>query len=252
MKVQYCSDLHLEFSRNADYLSKRPLIPSGDILILAGDITYLNAAYFDKPFFDFVADNYKKVFWVPGNHEFYENSDVSLCEETICENIRDNLFLVNNYSETIDDCKFIFSSMWSHIPKEMEQIVKRSMNDFRLISYNGNRYSVNDFNRIHSLSKKYISEELVKNDSKTTIVVSHHVPTSLCVAPQHKRSPISTGFVADLTELINKSSIDYWIYGHSHTNMDVEIGGCKVVSNQLGYIGMDDCSSFDNSKIISI
>ncbi len=32
------------------------------------------------------------------------------------------------------------------------------------------------------------------------------------------------------------SNIDYWIYGHSHWNIDRVIGNTKCVSNQLGYL----------------
>ena len=38
MKIQYTSDLHLEFEENTDYLIWNPLKVTGDILILASDI----------------------------------------------------------------------------------------------------------------------------------------------------------------------------------------------------------------------
>ena len=42
MKIQYCSDLHLEFTLNRNYILQNPIKPVGDVLILGGDITLLN------------------------------------------------------------------------------------------------------------------------------------------------------------------------------------------------------------------
>lgn len=42
--------------------------------------------------------------------------------------------------------------------------------------------------------------------------------------------------MVELEDYIKDSGIDYWIYGHSHYNVDVEIGNTKCVSNQLGYV----------------
>ena len=52
----------------------------------------------------------------------------------------------------------------------------------------------------------------------------------------------TSAFATDLSKLIAGSRIDAWIYGHSHTNIDAEINGTKVICNQMGYV-------FDNEHI---
>ena len=46
------------------------------------------------------------------------------------------------------------------------------------------------------------------------------------------------------------SRIDYWIYGHSHRNIDRIIGNTQCVSNQLGYVNHGESESFDSKKCI--
>ena len=73
MKIQYASDLHLEFADNWRYLKENPLQVTGDILVLAGDIGYLGDENYSKhPFWDWASENYRhyKIFCVNGNTGF--------------------------------------------------------------------------------------------------------------------------------------------------------------------------------------
>ena len=42
MKIQYMSDLHMEFAENSRYLKNAGFPVTGDVLVLAGDTFYLN------------------------------------------------------------------------------------------------------------------------------------------------------------------------------------------------------------------
>ena len=236
IKIQYCSDLHLEFKENMRYMQQNPLIPVADILILAGDI--LPFALHEKPndFIDFVADNFEKVFWIPGNHEYY-HFDLKEISNPLKEKLRSNIFLVNNYAEFLGDTKFIFSTLWSHIQLHNSLKIRQSLSDFLVIRNNGKMMSIQDFNKLHEDCFAFIEKSLEENKSGKNVVTSHHVPTLLNYPEQYKNSPLNDGFVVELFDFINRSNISHWIYGHHHSNIkDFEIGTTKMLTNQLGYV----------------
>jgi hypothetical protein len=85
-------------------------------------------------------------------------------------------------------------------------------------------------------------------------VLTHHVPTGLCTAFEFQGSTINGAFTVELGNYIAESGIDYWIYGHSHRNIEAQIGDTRVISNQLGYIAYDEHHSngFTPDKVIEI
>jgi hypothetical protein len=69
---------------------------------------------------------------------------------------------------------------------------------------------------------------------------------------EFKGSPLNGAFTVELDNYIAASHIDYWIYGHSHRNIDRMIGHTYCVSNQLGYVFQSEHFSFDTEKYIII
>ena len=159
MVLQYCSDLHLEFRENKQFLNQHPLQPKAEILILAGDIVPFIEMDKHKDFFNYISDNFKLTYWLPGNHEYYY-SDVSERSGFINERIRDNVFLMNNISIQLNDVRLIFSTLWSKISPVNKWQIERSISDFQVIKFNGHFFSVSNFNQLHSDSLNFIEKEL--------------------------------------------------------------------------------------------
>lgn len=252
MKIQYCSDLHLEFPENQAFLKSNPLKPAGDTLILAGDIVPFVEMDKHSGFFDYLSDHFEKTYWIPGNHEYYR-SDISDRSGTLNEKIRNNVLLINNQSVKINNTKLIFSTMWSHISPVHEWKIEKNMSDFHLITFQGQRLSTPVFNQLHEDCKAFLISALQDTADCETVVVSHHVPTLKNYPQRYEESLLNEAFVVELYNLIEDSGINYWIYGHTHANTaDFEIGKTHLLTNQLGYVEYNEHQDFDIAKIITV
>lgn len=253
MKIQYASDLHLEFPQNTAWIEKNPLKPVGDILLLAGDTHNLGRKFTEHPYLDVLAGQYKAVYLIPGNHEFYSGFDAKICLHQDYElDLRPNVFLVNNIVKTIDNVRLIFTTLWSKIEREVLAIMQ-SMSDFHLIQYKGRRLTVNNYNELFETSWAFLKHEINTPFDGTTIVVTHHLPSDLCNLKKYKGSIINEAFCVDLTREIETSHVDYWIYGHSHGNKaPFDIGSTLMLTNQLGYVHTSEHRSFEHDEIIEL
>ena len=85
-------------------------------------------------------------------------------------------------------------------------------------------------------------------------MLTHHVPTQQCTAKEFQGSAINGAFTVELGNYIVDSNINYWIYGHSHRNIDAVIGKTKILSNQLGYISYGEYlhNGFKLGRIIEV
>lgn len=253
MKIQYASDLHLEFEANSRYLRKKPIVPTGDILLLAGDIGVLGEDYMKYPFWDWAAEHFRQTLIVPGNHEFYQSEDLASFHTGMIREIRPNVKLCYNSVVTIDDVDFFLTTLWAHIRTEDAFYIRRAMSDFYYIKYDGKRLEPEQFNKEHQKTLQFLDCALKSSGSSKRVVVSHHVPTELCMSPEFKGSTFNSAFVVELHDFIYDNHIDYWIYGHSHRNMpEVDINGTKVICNQLGYIEDNEQKSFNPSICFDI
>lgn len=258
LKIQYASDLHLELNDNIHFINanKQLIEPVGDILLLAGDIAYLDSKTFGhekfKEFFDFCADNFEETLIIPGNHEFYDYYDVSKLYDGYCKELRPNVKIYYNSVVNVADTDFILSTMWSYIPQLYEKAVSRGLSDFYRIKYGDHKLTAAEFNMLHQNCMDFIKKSTEESEAKHKVVVTHHLPSMCVMATEFIGSSLNGGFVSEQCDFIKDSDIDYWVYGHSHRNIPAEIGNTKLVCNQLGYVGYSEHSSFIPYKMFEL
>lgn len=251
MRVQYCSDLHLEVNDNSNHLEQFPLEIKGEVLILAGDIIPLHDSYFNNSFFSFLARNYRQVFWVPGNHEFFYN-DVASYSSTFRIQVHENIVILNNKEEEYAGIRFIFSTLWSEISAQNERAIEQGLPDFDCIQYENRKLRTSDISKLHRQSLDFLSRSLATQHAKT-VVVTHHMPAIACNSRVSKISPLNEAFCSDLSDLIRAGRANFWIYGHSHYNAaPLIIGQTLLLTNQLGYIHLNEHLSFRRNAYFAI
>lgn len=251
MIIQFASDLHLEFADNWRYLREHPLEKTGDILVLAGDIGYLgDDNYSSHPFWDIVDDQYEQVLVVPGNHEFYKYYDISTLTDGELLQIRPNVRVYNNAVVTIGDVDVILSTLWAHIPLQDAFATEQGVTDFRRIMYKDETLTFEQFNEEHARCMEFLRRACATASAAKRVIVTHHVPSFQLSSPDFKGSRINGAFVADEDDFIENCGADYWIYGHSHRNIDAVIGTTQCVSNQLGYVFSGEHQTFNPSRHI--
>ena len=252
MKIQYCSDMHLEFRENKKFFPKNPIQPTAEILVLAGDIIPFHLLNQQAVLFDFVSDKFETVYWLPGNHEYY-HSDLGDIKNPLYEKIRENYFLVNNQIIQCKDVNLIFTTLWSTINPQNESNIQQSVADFSVIKIQGKRFTPAHFNGLHQNALPFFKTAFNTNGSKTNVVVSHHVPTLLNYPEQYKSSNINEAFAVELYGFIFNLNAAYWIFGHHHHNIpEFKIGNTIMLTNKLGYVQQQEQRGFITNSIINI
>lgn len=254
MRIQYASDLHLEFADNWRVLREEdPMKVCGDVLVLAGDVGYLgDDNYKTHPFWDWASRNYQQVIVALGNHEFYSFYDLATMQDGLVGEIRPNVNYYYNTVVHIQDTDFIISTLWANIALEDAYMTEHCVTDFRRILYGEDLLTFSDFNREHRRCFDFIQKSVAESTAPHKIVVTHHVPSFQLISPEFKGSRINGAFTVELSDYIKTSGIDYWIYGHSHRNIDKTIGATHCVCNQFGYSFHNEHHTFDRCKFIEI
>ena len=255
MNFQFASDLHLELAQNKKRLSKKPILPVEENLIIAGDLMPLSAMDQHQDFLNYLSDNFKMTYWLPGNHEYY-GSDLAAMPNSFEKAIRPNILLLNNIVKEIPDSagpiELIFSTLWSYIPAHLTEIVVKRVQDFNQIQWNGDKLTPQVYNQLHQNALDFL-EPALESKSVRKMVISHHIPSFLNYPKKHQNDPINACFASKLDHFMQKTTQNAWIYGHHHMNIPpFMIGKTTLYTNQFGYAKMMEDTGFDRSATIQV
>ena len=272
MIIQYASDLHLEFGMNSRYMQVYGLAEGGDVLLLAGDIGYLERRRIEQnPFFDWCSRHFREAVIVPGNHEYYRDpiardgrQDGISVEKTLYDyehKVRDNVRYLNNRSMVIGDIEVFATTLWTVTDPRSYVGIQTGMNDCYQIHYEGHRLWADDFTVLHGICKAWLADALDRSTAQTKIVLTHHCPSISREFDRYEPSGVLfSAFHVDMKDFIADHDIDYWIYGHTHYNGGSGTvipsrtpNGTTLLCNQLGYVELaEDRFGFNNNAHIEI
>jgi Icc-related predicted phosphoesterase len=228
MRIRILSDLHFEFHADGGKAFVKSLDTSGcDVLVLAGDIS--NAAGITNAL-RLLCDHFEvPVVFVAGNHEYY-GADLPYTRVAISAVDRRNFHDLESASYEHMSRRFIGGTLWFADTK-------------------GPEWAMNDF---------FVIKDLRDWVYRMNALVTHHLPSEVCVHPRYKGNPLNAFFVHDLTDLIATRKPALCIHGHTHESVDTMImhhnglGATRVICNTFGYVGHVTNPSFDPKFTVTI
>lgn len=252
MKIQLASDLHLFHDRTFDF----PVTDS-DVLILAGDI---KPGIRSIEFAQRMADKHEKpVLFVAGNHEYYFHNFVQLHNAfTNISRMSANVFFLDCHAFDYLGVRFIGATLWTDYlldqrfsQKSVMDAAASYMNDHVYIrsGLEGN-FTPDHALTLHNEARTFLRTELARPFDGKKVVITHHAPSLKCAHPAFGINPTAGAFISDCEDLVLQA--DLWVFGHTHANVDMQVGQCRLISNQRGYPNENVPCPFRNDLVIEI
>ena len=255
-KFHILSDLHFEFGKHIGMAQEISPVEDADYLVLAGDISVGSGAV--DTILD-IAEKYKGVFYVPGNHEIF-GQEVSYLETHLDLAFRGtnvHLFPIRGASVRFlkdEGIMVVGGTYWTDFdnanPMAM-RTAKNMMPEYNCGITSGNKkfipYDTVEWNK---KAVENISEALRENRTWKKIVITHHLPSAKSSSPQFDDSPLNPAFYSEHDYLVEQS--DLWVHGHTHDAKDYMLGNTRVVCNPGGYTMEYGKNGFDPHFTVEI
>jgi predicted phosphodiesterase len=252
-RIQYVSDLHLEFYQKATF----PLLvkPAARYLALAGDIGQPGHPVFHS-FLEYAHRNWDQVFYIAGNHEYYQKEHKKWQYSTprsffeTHEALKHAVAPYNNihylhhdnpsYHFADQNVTILGTTLWSHVPEDAMLDAASCVNDYNYIpwkeDYDIRRLRPEDTNMIHAKEKENLGNQIDywRTMKSNIVVLTHHMPSYSFISSKYAGNPMNSCFASHSDDLI-APPVRTWIYGHTHTRNSGVLNGVFVTANPRGY-----------------
>ena len=258
MRIQFCSDLHLGMNKYVEYTEH--LEPVAPVLALLGDIGDPESPVLAS-FIGWCCRNWKQVFYIPGNHEFWRL--IPGTQKTITSALKKlksfekefpNFILMWRTKLISEDGIIVLGTpLWSRpaegvLPHESERAwVDRDRTfDSETMSF------------LHQEDMNWLNAELKAAKNQMVVVMTHYAPTLLLINRDRVTKPAATLYASDLDILI-RPPIVAWICGHVHQAVQWlkgwdtatgESGTVLITTNPYGY--PQDMSGWRKDAVLRI
>lgn len=247
MRLHLLSDLHLEFGEFV------PAATDADIVLLPGDIHLgIKGIEWAQRTFD------KPVVYVPGNHEYYRQHMGKLGAEMAAAVAGSHVHVLLDEALVLGGVRFIGGTLWTDFNFSgnqpfAAQTARATLSDFRLIRLDANYRKLHPRDVIlkHAQTRRFIQETLAQPFPGKTVVLSHHAPGALSVAPEFSDDELTSAYASRLERLFGPE-VALWVHGHMHHSVDYVQAGTRVVCNPRGYAPRDLNPNFDPQLVLTL
>lgn len=262
--MQIISDVHLEYRKTLPVF----YTALSENICLVGDIGHPGTSLY-RDFISKCSLNYKNVFMIYGNHEYFSVSkgvkkEIELFKKRVdyAINLPKNVYFLNDscvYLNTITNeviynlkditeyknyVKIIGSTLWTDNDNG-----KKSSNFKHIYIDYDKKLTYEEQCELFKKSKKYIIDEVNSNINIQCILLTHYGTHKLCT-----RNSLDGKDTNHISELFTCSNLIGCINGHTHSNISVTVPGTsiKLLSNCLGCISEDvNRVKYDKSSVFN-
>lgn len=239
MRIQYFSDLHLEFlkMRTMSAWIDSFIRVRAPVLVLCGDVGDPASPSYED-FLSHMSIRFEKVFLLSGNHEYYGKSLLTTDDSIhkICSRYPNISFLQNSF-EDYGGYRFAGTTLWSHVSDPFHV-----NNDFSRIQ----GMTIDSYNGLHTEARQFIASVL-RTSPHPIIMMTHHLPSHRVTDPfYYKWSRYQQCYSSSCDDLI-RFPIHSWFYGHTHRPSTSILNGVRMLCNPIGYIGENADVDFEKT-----